>query len=38
VDDISRMNKKEWEEYLKTAYELVAAKLPAKRKRELGIK
>ena len=38
VDDINRMNKKEWQRYLKTAYEMVAAKLPAKIKKQLGIK
>ena len=37
VDDIKRLSKKEWEHYLKTAYELVASKLPAKKKKELGI-
>jgi predicted DNA-binding protein (MmcQ/YjbR family) len=38
TDNISRMNKKEWEKYLKRAYDIVAAKLPAKIKKQLGIK
>jgi predicted DNA-binding protein (MmcQ/YjbR family) len=32
------MSKKEWEKYLKKAYDIVAAKLPAKIKKQLGIK
>jgi len=38
IDDISRFTKKEWQEYLTSAYELVAAKLPAKTKKQLRIK
>ena len=38
TDDISRLKSKEWEQYLKSAYELVAAKLPAKIKKQIGIK
>lgn len=38
VDDISRLTKKEWSLYSKKAYELVAAKLPPKMKKQLGIK
>ncbi|HEY6504698.1 MAG TPA: MmcQ/YjbR family DNA-binding protein [Chitinophagaceae bacterium] len=38
VDNISRLTNKEWGKYLKAAYELVAAKLPAKTKKQLGIK
>jgi predicted DNA-binding protein (MmcQ/YjbR family) len=30
VDDISRMNKKEWQQRAKTAYELIKSKLPKK--------
>jgi predicted DNA-binding protein (MmcQ/YjbR family) len=37
VDNISRLSNKQWDEYLKKAYELVKAKLPAKKKKELGI-
>jgi len=38
VDDINRFSKKEWTYYLKAAYEIVAAKLPAKTRKQLGIK
>ncbi|MFI5131162.1 MAG: MmcQ/YjbR family DNA-binding protein [Chitinophagales bacterium] len=38
VDSINRFTKKEWGKYLETAYKLVAAKLPAKTKKQLGIK
>lgn len=37
VDDISRLTKKEWEYFAKQAYTLVAARLPAKTKKQLGI-
>lgn len=37
VDNISRLSNKQWEEYLRKAYELVKAKLPTKKKKELGI-
>jgi predicted DNA-binding protein (MmcQ/YjbR family) len=37
VDDIKRFSKKEWERYAKQAYELVAAKLSAKARKQLGI-
>ena len=37
VDDIKRLSKKEWEHFAKQSYELVAAKLSAKAKKELGI-
>jgi len=33
VDDIKRLSKKEWQEYMEQAYNLVAAKLPKKKKR-----
>lgn len=38
VDNISRFTKKEWTKYLEAAYKLVAAKLPAKTRKQLGIK
>jgi predicted DNA-binding protein (MmcQ/YjbR family) len=37
VDNINRLTRKEWEAYLKKAYALVAAKLPAKIKKTLGV-
>lgn len=37
VDDIKRFTKKQWQLYLAEAYRLVAAKLPAKTKKQLGI-
>ncbi|MBC7950012.1 MAG: MmcQ/YjbR family DNA-binding protein [Chitinophagaceae bacterium] len=37
IDDINRMSKKEWEKYLKKAHQIVAAKLPPKIKKQLGI-
>ena len=37
VDNIKRFNKKEWESYLRKAYDVVAAKLPTKTKKKLGI-
>jgi predicted DNA-binding protein (MmcQ/YjbR family) len=37
VDDINRLNKKEWMGYLETAYKLVAQKLPAKTRKQLGL-
>ena len=37
IDDINRMTNREWDIYLKTAYKLVAAKLPVKTKKQLGI-
>lgn len=37
VEDISLLTKKQWEHYSKNAYELVASKLPAKTKKELGL-
>ena len=38
VDDIRRLTKKEWSKLLDQAYKLVAGKLPAKMKKQLGIK
>ncbi|MFM9908247.1 MAG: MmcQ/YjbR family DNA-binding protein [Chitinophagaceae bacterium] len=37
IDNINRLSKKQWEEYLKKAYSLIKDKLPQKKKRELGI-
>ena len=37
VDDINRLSKKEWSYFVQQAYTLVAAKLPAKIKKKLGI-
>lgn len=36
LDDIGRPDRKEWESFIITSYELVRAKLPAKIRRELG--
>jgi len=33
----SALTKKEWEQFLKKSYELIAAKLPLKQRRQLGI-
>lgn len=38
VDNISRFTKKEWTKYLGEGYKLVASKLPAKMRKQLGIK
>lgn len=35
--DISSLSKKEWEHYIKQSYDLIAAKLPAKIKKEIGL-
>ncbi|AXY78103.1 hypothetical protein D3H65_30730 [Paraflavitalea soli] len=37
VDDINRLNKKEWTYFAQQAYTLTAAKLPAKTKKLLGL-
>jgi predicted DNA-binding protein (MmcQ/YjbR family) len=36
MDNIKRLSKKQWEEYVATAYQLVGSKLPAKVKKEIG--
>jgi len=36
TDNIGRFSKKEWDKYIKEAYELVASKLPAKTRKQLG--
>lgn len=35
VEDIKRINKKEWQHFLKQSYDLVFDKLPAKTKKEI---
>ena len=37
IEDINKMNKTKWKHYLKQSYELVADKLPAKLKKQLGL-
>ena len=37
VDDISRLSRKQWEKYIANAHRLIAAKLPVRMKRQLGI-
>ena len=37
VDDISRISDKEWERLLKSAYGLIAGKLPAGVKKKIGL-
>lgn len=37
VEDINRMKKAEWKQFLKQSYELVKEKLPAKQKKLLGL-
>lgn len=37
MDDISRLSYKQWEHYARLAYELVAAKLPAKTRKQLSL-
>lgn len=36
IDNISRLSKKEWEYYAKTAYQLIHDKLPAKVRKEIA--
>jgi predicted DNA-binding protein (MmcQ/YjbR family) len=38
VDDTRKMKKADWKHYLKQSYELVRDKLPAKTKKQLGLK
>jgi len=35
--DISSLSKKDWEHYIKQSYNLIAAKLPAKIRKEIGL-
>ncbi len=37
VDDIEKMNTRDWKHYIQQSYELVKAKLPAKIKKQLGL-
>lgn len=37
VEDVSKVNKSEWMEFIKQSYELISKKLPAKLKKQLGI-
>lgn len=37
IDDISRLDTRQWEKYLKEAYSLIGSKLPAKIRKEYGI-
>ncbi len=37
IDNIGRLNKKEWEQYIHQSYKLVKDKLPHKTKKELGL-
>lgn len=36
VDDINRMDKKQWEKYAKSAYQLIHDKLPAKTRKAIA--
>lgn len=38
TEDINRMKKTDWKKYLQQSYELVKNKLPAKLKKQLGLK
>ena len=37
VDDIARLSPKEWQKYIENAHRLVASKLPARVKKQIGI-
>jgi len=37
LDDIGRINQKEWEHFIRQSYIMVSKKLPSKKKNELGI-
>ncbi len=37
IEDIIMMNKSDWKKYLQQSYDLVSAKLPVKKKKELGL-
>jgi predicted DNA-binding protein (MmcQ/YjbR family) len=37
VDDISRLSRKQWKQYLQQAHEIIAAKLTKKLRKELGL-
>lgn len=38
TDNIERLNKKQWEKYIREAYRLIGSKLTAKLKKEIGFK
>ena len=37
LDDINRLSKKQWEHYAQQSYQLIAVKLPAKIKKQIGL-
>ncbi len=37
LDDISKMKKSDWQQFLQSAYEIVSEKLSVKKKKELGL-
>ncbi|MCD6019043.1 MAG: hypothetical protein K0S53_2164 [Bacteroidetes bacterium] len=37
LDDINRLSKKQWEHYAGQSYKLIASKLPAKIKKQIGL-
>ena len=37
MDDIRRLSRKQWERFVDTSYHLVASKLPAKIRRQIGL-
>jgi predicted DNA-binding protein (MmcQ/YjbR family) len=37
IKKASALTKKEWEQYLKKSYQLIAAKLPLKQRKQLGV-
>lgn len=37
IEDISLLGRKHWEHYIKQSYQMVVAKLPKKKKKELGL-
>ena len=36
IDDLQKMNKKDWNQYIRQSYDLVRDKLPSKMKQQLG--
>ena len=36
IEDVQKMNKKDWKKYIRQSYEMVRDKLPAKTKKQLG--
>lgn len=37
MDDINRLSRKQWESYISEAYHLVASRLPARVRKEIGL-